>query len=258
MLGLTRLRRHLALKRFPLPEPTWREMRARLPPTRRLSDSELATLRDLIALFLREKAIEGATDPSTGGRLQVGRETRLWIAAWACLPILHLGLDYYDDWSSVIVYLGDFLTHHEEVDEAGVVHRSERILSGEAWERGPVIVSLDEPDRPVWADGTVVLHECAHKLDMRNGPANGMPALHRGMSRGAWTEDLSAAYEDLDRRLEEGLPTPFDPYAVSAPGEFFAIMSEVFFLEPRLLLGQYPRVYAQLAAFYRQDPVKRG
>ena len=49
-----------------------------------------------------------------------------------------------------------------------------------------------------------------------------------------------------------------DLYAAENPAEFFAVTSELFFEQPDALHGQYPGVYRQLAAFYRQDPMQRG
>jgi MtfA peptidase len=37
--------------------------------------------------------------------------------------------------------------------------------------------------------------------------------------------------------------------------EFFAVMSEAFFLAPSVVHSDFPAVYRQLAAFYRQDPL---
>ena len=39
--------------------------------------------------------------------------------------------------------------------------------------------------------------------------------------------------------------------------EFFAVTSEYFFSAPDVLHEAFPDVYAQLAAFYRQDPLVR-
>jgi Mlc titration factor MtfA (ptsG expression regulator) len=35
------------------------------------------------------------------------------------------------------------------------------------------------------------------------------------------------------------------------------VLSEVFFVDPTLLLHEYPKVYAQFRGFYRQDPAAR-
>jgi Mlc titration factor MtfA (ptsG expression regulator) len=48
-----------------------------------------------------------------------------------------------------------------------------------------------------------------------------------------------------------------DPYAAEDPAEFFAVMSEAFFEIPLPVKLHFPRVYEQLALFYRQDPAQR-
>jgi MtfA peptidase len=55
-------------------------------------------------------------------------------------------------------------------------------------------------------------------------------------------------------RLERGEDPWIDPYAVQDPAEFFAVMVELFFDVPADLEAEYPAVYRQLAAFFRQDP----
>jgi Mlc titration factor MtfA (ptsG expression regulator) len=57
--------------------------------------------------------------------------------------------------------------------------------------------------------------------------------------------------------VDVGEATPIDPYATESPAEFFAVVSESFFELPDLLHSEYPEVYEQLKAFYRQDPLAR-
>src|SRR5437773_837645 len=54
--------------------------------------------------------------------------------------------------------------------------------------------------------------------------------------------------------LELGLGTWLDPYASEHPSEFFAVISEAFFEDPKETRRRYPDVYEQLKLFYRQDP----
>jgi hypothetical protein len=77
------------------------------------------------------------------------------------------------------------------------------------------------------------------------------------MSDAAWARDLGAAYAAFVRRVDRGRQTAIDPYGAESPGEFFAVCSEAFFEIPHLLRSEFPAVYAQLAAFYRQDPAAR-
>jgi len=248
--SLRRWRRGRILRRAQLEEGSWRRTLARVPGAQLLSADETARLRELVILFLYEKHIEGVQG------MTLDDEARLIIAAHACLPILNLGLDWYRGWSTVVIYPAQFLAKHEYVDDAGVVHVERRPLSGESWLGGPVILSWLDVLEAGEADGyNVVIHEFAHKLDMRNGDANGYPPLHRGMDRAAWAADFTEAYESLQALLDAGEDTVIDPYAGESPAEFFAVTSEVFFEAPDALADIYPKVYRQLAAFYRQDRV---
>ena len=172
--------------------------------------------------------------------------------------VLNLGIEYYEGWSDIIVYPDEFVPEHEYTDEAGVVHTVREARAGEAWLSGPVILSWADVALSRGDEGVnVVIHEFAHKLDMLNGDANGFPPLHKGMSRAAWSQAFERSYADFCQRVDAGELTDIDPYAAESPGEFFAVLSEAFVETPEVVAGEYPDVYAQLQAFYRQDPLGR-
>ena len=230
----------------------WEAAWEALPLLDGLDDHQAARLADLALLFLRVKRLE----PVQG--LQLTDPMRLVIALQASLPILELGLDWYRGWYAVVLYPAEFISDHEHMDEHGLVWSQEEVRSGESWEQGPVILSWADVEAGLERDGyNVVIHELAHKLDMRDGVANGRPPLHPDMSGEDWSRTLKSAYEDLCRRVDGGEETPLDPYACESPAEFFAVVSEAFFELPDLLVDEYPQVYAQLLAFYRQDPLAR-
>jgi Mlc titration factor MtfA (ptsG expression regulator) len=227
---------------------------------------QVPKLRELVLLFLAEKQFAGAHG------MEVTDEMRVAIAAQACLPILELGLDWYRGWTGIVVYAGDFRVRRSEVDEDGVVHEWDDELAGEAMPGGPVVLSWSDVEASTdWetAGMNLVIHEFAHKLDMRNGDANGFPPLHAGMDARAWKRAFSAAYDDFSRRVERAdrMPgaraqaaydaLPLDPYAAESASEFFAVGSEAFFETPEQLAPAYPAVYEQLKLFYRQDPLAR-
>jgi Mlc titration factor MtfA (ptsG expression regulator) len=218
-----------------------------------LDHQERRKLRELTSLFLHEKVINGA------GGLVVDLPMRIYVAAQACLLILNLDLDYFRGWTEVIVYPQSFVVNREERDTAGVVHITRRILGGEAWLRGPVILS--------WADAgpganrhgrasNVILHEFAHKLDMLTGSANGMPPLHPNMIRSKWAAAFTRAYSDFCNQVQHH-QTLIDPYAATSAAEFFAVLTGVFFEQPSLLKNVYPDVFHQMRLFYQQDPLQR-
>lgn len=228
----------------------WHAAFRMLPLLHRLSFEETVRLKRLAILFLHYKSIEGV------GEQQISTMMRLIIALQACLPVLNLGLDWYDGWISVMVYPGAFSKQSREVDEYGIEHTGRANLSGESWQRGPVILSWDDSLHDGDAGGhNVVIHEFAHKLDMRNGRANGFPPLHKGMSAQQWAEVFNKAYADFEMHIQQDEPVPIDQYAATSPGEFFAVFSELFFEKPIIIKEYYPDVYNLLTQFYRQNPL---
>lgn len=244
--------RTLRRERARVTDADWDWVWDSLPLLAGLDESQWHRLTDLALRFLRDKRLEPA------GGLVVTDRMGLLIAVQACLPILELGLDWYRGWYAVIVYPEPFVPAREYADENGLVWVDDQAKSGEAWEQGPVILSWSDVAAGLEPDGyNVVIHEMAHKLDMRDGAANGCPPLHPQMSAMDWKRDLTAAYDDLCRRDAAAEDTPIDPYATESPAELFAVVSEAFFEIPDVLAQAYPAVYAQLRAFYRQDPLAR-
>jgi MtfA peptidase len=238
---LTDWRRRRVLGRHRIEDALWREA------TRGLSFlPENEKLKRLALLFLAEKQFVGAHG------LEVTDAMRVSIAAQACLPILELGLDWYSGFTGIVVYPGDFRVRRTQADEHGVVHEWDDELAGEAMPGGPVVLSWDAAAND--ARMNVVIHEFAHKLDMLNGEADGLPPLHREMERGAWAHAFREAYEGFCDAVDRGKDTWLDPYAAEHPSEFFAVVSEAFFEHPAETRRRYPEVYEQLKLFYRQEP----
>jgi Mlc titration factor MtfA (ptsG expression regulator) len=246
--------RQRIINRYPIPPAQWQQVIEQLPILHGLTLGELNRLRNLSTLFLHYKSIYGVQD------LSVTEEMRLVVAAQASLLILYLDLDNYQGWRAVILYPGIFIIEREEIDETGIVHSGQRPLIGESWSAGPVILSWDDVARtmtPYKQRGNVVIHEFAHKLDLGNGAANGMPPLHRTMDRHTWTAVFSEAYKNLNESWAAGEPISLDPYALESPAEFFAVASEAFFVSPQKLRTELPRIYQQLQLYYHQDPASR-
>ena len=250
MLALLRRRREdRRLARLPWPDTLWENNIADWPVAARYQGAARRQLHGMAMRFLMRKHI------ASGGDMKITDEVSLRIATMAAVPVLELGLDWYRDFSSVIVYAHPFVPPHEQEDEYGVVHVNYHPLGGEAWPDGPVILSWEDVLRCGRDGYNVVIHEFAHKLDMRHDGPNGAPPLHADMDPGRWQEVFTAAWEDLERAVEEEQEDlPVDPYALEDAGEFFAVTSEAFFETPRRLQRYWPGVYEQLSLFYRQQP----
>jgi MtfA peptidase len=252
--SIRKWKRKRVLASSAIPEPLWREALETLSFVAIYTDAELARLRELSVMFLSEKSIVG------GGSFEVTPVMRVIIAIQACVLILHLDPRYLDGWENVIVYPDEFVTDLEFEDDAGVVHRRRESLAGEAVLGGPVVLSWHDVQASAdWdsAGMNLVIHEFAHKLDMRSGDANGCPPLPAEMPPRSWQKTMSAAFEHFSARVEKGEETAIDPYASESPAEFFAVLSEVFFADPTLLLHEYPKIYELFSWFYKQDPASR-
>lgn len=247
-------RRRKLLAEKPLDSGLWTQVLEQHPILTRLSDAEAARLKDLTTIFLAEKQFECVQG------LVLEPHQRASIAVQACLPILHLGLEWYQDWHTLILTPKEFKDRRRDPDGA-LVHEYDEELGGQVMELGPVILSYRDVEDSGWGDGyNVVVHEMAHKLDQRSGAYDGCPPLHREMSYEDWGRAFTEAYEDLrgkvrrlGKRAEKVLA--IDPYAATDPAEFFAVCTEYFFEAPRVLKKEYPGVYHQLELFYRQAPL---
>ena len=243
-------RRRRTLRAQRLDPALWQHVSSQFEFVEKLDEADRVRLRDLCVLFLHEKQLSAAGD------FVLDDEMKLEIAVQACVLILNLGMDSYNDWVEVIVYPDEFIPGREFRDEYGLVHTDQYAYSGQAWSRGPLILSWSGVERRHRHRGSnVVIHEFAHKLDMLNGGADGFPSLHADMNREQWTSAFSHAYEDLRRRVRRGEEHHLDDYGCKSPAEFFAVASESFFESPEVLATHYPELYDQLSRFYRQDPM---
>jgi len=233
-----------------IPQALWDATLARHPFLAERDAADLQQLRLLSMQFLGSKQFSGAQG------LLVTDEMALSIAAQACLPVLRLGLHWYDDFSGIVIHPDAMLAPREVHDETGVVHHYQEELSGEAMPGGPVSLSWPDVQAASVADGyNLVIHEFAHKLDMRDGLADGCPPMpSRALAR-RWQTVMQAAYRDFKEALSManrfGGPQPWlDPYAATAPAEFFAVCCEAYFVNrPRFAL-EWPALLDLFDAFF--------
>jgi Mlc titration factor MtfA (ptsG expression regulator) len=240
------------IRRSWVTDAQWARAFSRLPLLDRLTEDERLRLRRLVILFLHKKSFSGTHE------VVVTEDMALVISLQACLPILNLGIEWYDGWVEIVVYPGGFAPKRTVTDEFGVVHHVDDALSGESWQRGPVVLSWDATANGGALDGeNLVIHEFAHKLDMLTGAANGFPPIHAEMDGAEWTDTFTEAFNDFQVKAEAGVEIDINTDGASSPAEFIAVISEEFFERPLLVQARYPSVYDQLRKFYRQDPKGR-
>ncbi|MCW5660366.1 MAG: zinc-dependent peptidase [Burkholderiaceae bacterium] len=239
------------VRRRAISDELWLETLASLPFLARWSAADLEALRRMTSLFLDEKEFAGA------GGLEVTDAMAVRIAVQACLPVLRLGVQPYRGFVGIVVHPDEVVAPREVMDDDGVVHNYDEVLSGEAMEGGPLMLSWTDVhaagESADWAYN-VVIHEFAHVIDMGDGEADGVPPLSGVESRRRWRELIQAEYEQFCRWTDEGRDTVLDPYGASEIGEFFAVAVEAFFVAPVDMRGQHPQLYALFAGYFQQDP----
>jgi Mlc titration factor MtfA (ptsG expression regulator) len=252
MFGFFKRRRREKLRERRLTPAERAVVFQKVPYVARLGDADRQELEGLIRIFLAEKSFEGC------GGLVITDEIRLTIAAQACVLLLHRESDMYPNLDSILVYPSAYYGPIGRSD-GGLVMEGRQVRLGESWTRGLVVLSWDDVESGAAdpADGdNVVLHEFAHQLDGESGSMDGTPELGERASYRSWGRVLGDEYRELSTRLHAGRASDIDAYAATTPAEFFAVSTEMFFEQPRLLKERHPALYGELADFYRQDPAR--
>ncbi len=243
--------RRARVQRRPFPA-AWRDiLRRRMPLYARLPPDLQLQLKKHVQVLVAEKPFVGCAG------LAVTDEMRVLVAAQAALLLLNRRAGYFPGLRQVLLYPGAFRVERSEDDAAGLQHATRRVLSGESWQQGQVLLSWEDvlAGAADPQDGhNVVIHEFAHQLDQERGRANGAPWLGRREAYGPWAAVLGAEYAALRERLARGEGGLIDPYGATEPAEFFAVVSEHFFEQPAALAAAHPALFGQLAEYYRTDP----
>ena len=264
---LQRLRAARATQHTAIPEPLWAQTLTSYPFLAQRAGAQLPRLRELTGLFLARKEFHGTQGLTLTDAMAVS------IAAQACLPVLHLGqgaraLDWYDDFVGIVVHPGEVLAQREVVDETGVVHHYSEIIAGEAMDGGPVMLSWQDVTASSSEQGyNVVIHEFVHKIDLRDGLADGCPPLGAGFlgcasvkaARAHWLLVLGSAHEDFRDRLSLaerfGAEPPWlDPYGAQSIDEFLAVASEAYFVNRERFSHEWPTLRSLFDAFFEAAP----
>ena len=247
-LWVARRRRRLALRPFP---EAWRAILQRLPLAVRLPGELRGQLECRIQVFLAEKQFIGCAG------LEVTDEMRVTVAAQAALLTLNRAVHPYPNLRSILLYPAAFVIERIRPAPSGVLQEQRQVLSGESWTNGQVVLSWEDVQHgaAIGDDGqNVAIHEFDHTLDQEKGFANGAPYLGGRERYSSWSQVLAREFAQLQWASANGWPTLFNAYGATDPAEFFAVVSEVFFEQPRRMAAEHPALYGELRSLYRVDP----
>lgn len=254
MLRFLRERRRHEVTSQPFPEAWLGYLQENVPYYAMLAPTEQTKLRDDLRILIAEKNWEGC------GGLTLTDEMRVTIAAQASVLLLGLDHDYYPTVESILVYPEGYVAPDRQRGPDGVVDAWPSARLGEAWLRGPIVLSWSDAEigGSNSEDGhNVVYHEFAHKLDMNDGAADGVPLLHDQAEVEQYASVMSAEFDHLVRHSGQDQAKVLDKYAATNAAEFFAVCTEAFFEKPVRMRDQHPALYRVLRDYYRQDPAGR-
>ena len=253
MFDFLKNRRRAALRAKPLSDESWATIARNVPYVRSFDADTRRELGELVQIFLAEKHFEGC------GGLDLTDEIRLTIAAQACILLLHRETDLYPGLDTILVYPHVYRPRSPAWTRVapGTIESQEPRAGEMSWKQGIIVLAWDHVKTAthVVPEGTnVVMHEFAHQLDGEDGAMDGAPPLGTRSRYARWAEVLGEEFAELERRFRRGVETDIRPYGATNPREFFAVVTEKFFEEPVEMRARHPELYAELAAFYRQDP----
>jgi Mlc titration factor MtfA (ptsG expression regulator) len=222
----------------------------------RLIPAEQKLLQDLMLDFVPAREWVG-----TDG-LEITDELEATVAGQACLLLLGIrDHDLFASVASIILHPGTFhRPTHTPMDAGGTALEGGVAVLGEAWYRGPVLLSWDEVlagGRDPESGSNVVYHEFAHQLDFQGLDAGDSLTDEARADRRRWVEVMGREFAALVEAAEHGRATLLDHYGATDPREFFAVSTECFFERPVEMEATYSALYDVLRSFYGQDPASR-
>jgi Mlc titration factor MtfA (ptsG expression regulator) len=254
MFGWLRSRRRRAIRARPWPAEWDTILDRNVRQVAWLDDDQQRRLRAWVAVFVAEKRFEGC-----GGQ-KIDDEVRVSIAGQAGIMVLGMPEEHFDRLVSVLVYPGDYVVPRSTPLAGGGELEWREPRLGETWQGGSMVLAwprVVEGGRLRDGPRSVVIHECAHAIDMLDGEIDGVPPLESAAARRAWIRGIGDCRGRFDEALDEGRFVAFDDYAAEGAGEFFAVASECFFQDPHRLFRYDRELYALMQEAWRQDPRSR-
>lgn len=207
---------------------------------RQLRKEQQEIFRDRVDYFLRTVKI-------TGEKGCVVTDTdRVLIGASATIPLFHFKLWVYQNLSEVIVYPDYF----DEKFDTGAAQRNVAGMVGSGALNRKMILSQQALRQGFvkMAQGNTAIHEFVHLIDKADGEVDGVPEyLIPKELIAPWVKEMHKTI----REIRTGHSDLRD-YAGTNEAEFFAVVSEYFFKNPKLLQEDHPKLYDLLEKIYGQ------
>ncbi len=212
---------------------------------RALSDEQKRLFESEIQIFLHETRV-------TGIQCEVDDTTLVLAAASAEIPVFSFPEWEYDNLGEILIYPNafskDFRTEGEGRNVWGMVGTG--LMEGVMILSQPALISGFKNDND---KQNVGIHEFAHLLDAADGEYDGVP---RAFLHHQYIEPWLEAMHREIQRINTG-ESNMNPYAATAPVEFFAVATEYFFEHPEAMKQRKPELYELMCKIFNQDTGSR-
>jgi len=178
---------------------------------------------------------------------------RLLVASSAIIPVFGFEEDWkYKNLSSVLLYPDTF--NKDFQFEGG--ERSILGMVGEGYMNGQMILSrsaLIQGFSNAADKENTAIHEFVHLLDKSDGATDGVPDnLMKHEYTVPWVKMIHQEMQNIEKGKSD-----INPYAITNEAEFFAVVSEYFFENPKQLKVKHPQLYQMLSETFSQDLASR-
>lgn len=187
----------------------------------------------------------------TGVDTKINDKDRILVASSAVIPLFGYPGTSFDNISEVLIYKGRF-NHDFETD--GKKKRNILGMVGDGAMNRHMILSktaLRNGYDKKHSSHNVGIHEFVHLLDKADGNTDGIPKfVLKSKEVQPWLEVVHGEIQDiLDGKSR------INPYGATNEAEFFSVVSEYFFMQPRVLRDSHPELFEKLKRIYNQNPL---
>lgn len=186
----------------------------------------------------------------TGVDTKINDKDRILVACSAVIPLFGYPGTSFDNLSEVLIYKGTF---NHDYETSGGKKRNILGMVGDGAMNRHMILS-----KPALRNGydkkhkshNVGIHEFVHLLDKADGNTDGIPKfVLKSKEVQPWLDVVNGEIEKILNGQSR-----INPYGATNEAEFFSVVSEYFFMQPKLLQSNHPELYNKLMRIYRQDP----
>jgi len=204
-----------------------------------------------ILLFINTKKFIGV-------KLNVTDEIKVIISFYACLIVLNRN-ECYEGLEYIYVYPHTMILDSIQ-NNGGIYNKETFLISGEAV-GDSVVISWNEAKKDAYhlRHNNVIIHEFTHELDFESGAVNGIPPLERSKYN-EWIEIIGKNYQEFKEKIIHHKSLDkyklINPYGATNEAEFFAVLSEMFWMKPKTLKKHFPAIYKEFKNFFNFDTAR--